>query len=705
MMRQASPAPEQDGGADQGLDEDPRAAPGERRGATNSNCANESTSSSATQRKHRHLFPLSLRASLVLVVLAPIAATVGFASTTAAARLSSRNEAVTARTATLELDALVKARAAIADEDVPTAAIVYAAAYHVSPAGLDALLGIDFQAELVAARKMVDSQTVLRTTPSLEADYAELESLRGAEAHGKVSYAEVQAFFGKFGSAIDTRWLSSFATLSNETDASAPVATRTGLTVLRSAFTAFTSGQQQTTFTLDLLTATSTAAQVESLIDVTEQFQSSVQSFPGQLGPRGAAAWEAIKRSPQVRQFNASVQLAIQVGLRHEAPPYATDLKAHASVFTAAVERAATLTSLVLAAATDLLTVSAVQERSATDGLVTDLLAMALLLGIALGGVVTLSRAAGRPLARFVSAAAAVRAGEFDLPALAESGPRELALAAGAFNEMSSTLRAVEAHAVALSENDLDNPALRSPLPGRTGRAFQAALDQLKESMRANEEQRDLLHERATRDSLTGLLNRGAAVESLDRDLAKARRDGQALVLLFIDLDGLKTINDTFGHEGGDAAIRAVAEALKATTRLSDIVARVGGDEFVVASLGAKDRRGPSRLAERIQRHLSATVTEVSGQYVEVGCSIGIALSEPSDVTADSLMHRADQALYLAKAEGRGAVVWLGPAPDPPGHTATGRRSVRAAHRALRASPPDGLISSGAEPQESVGSR
>ena len=101
------------------------------------------------------------------------------------------------------------------------------------------------------------------------------------------------------------------------------------------------------------------------------------------------------------------------------------------------MDRAGTLTSLVLAAATDLLAASAVQEHSANDGLVTDVLAMALLLVIAVGGAVALSRAAGRPLARIVGAAAAVHAGEFDLPPLEESGPRELALAAGAFNEMS----------------------------------------------------------------------------------------------------------------------------------------------------------------------------------------------------------------------------------------------------------------------------
>jgi diguanylate cyclase (GGDEF)-like protein len=608
--------------------------------------------------RRRRLFPLSLRASLVLVVLAPIAATVGFASMTAIGRWSSRNEAVTASKATLELDSLIQARAAINDEYVPSAAIVYAAAYKVTPAGLDALLGIDFAGELVTARRLVDEQAVLRTTPSLAPDYRALLALRRSESDGTASFAEVQSVFGSIGSAIDARSMRAFGTLSKEAGASGSLAMRNGLTALQAALAAFTSGAREATFAQDVLTRPTTATQVDELIVANEQFRSAVADFPAELGPGGTAVWDAMTRSPQVHTFNAAVLLAIHVGLRHETPPYEAKIKTHGSVFKAEVEQSAYLTSLVLGASADLRVVTASQESSATKWLVTDLLAMALLLVVELGGALILSRAAGRPLARIVKAAGAVYAGEFDLPPLDESGPRELALAAGAFNEMSSTLRAVEVHAVALAENDLDNPFLLSPLPGRTGRALQATLDQLHESMRANEEQRDLLHERATHDSLTGLLNRGAAVEALNRDLARARRGGQTLALLFIDLDGLKLINDTFGHEGGDAAIRAVAEALRATTRQADVVARVGGDEFVVAWLGATDPKGPSRVAERIRREVSTAVVEIGGQLIDVACSIGIALSAATDLTVDPLMHRADQALYLAKTEGRDRVRW-----------------------------------------------
>jgi diguanylate cyclase (GGDEF)-like protein len=445
---------------------------------------------------------------------------------------------------------------------------------------------------------------------------------------------------------------------------------RHSLAAFGTAFTAFQAGLEMSTLGTQVLTAPSTPAEVEGLIDANNQYESSVQGFPASLGPLGAAAWQAYSRSPQVRLFDNVIQLAIQVGLRREPAPYAADIMAHAGVFKAEVQSAGALTSLDLAVSGDLLAVTADQRSSATIGLVLDVLAMALLVIIALGGALLLSRAVRRPLARIVSAAGAVRAGEFDLPPVDESGPKELALAAGAFNEMTSTLRAVEAHAVALADNDLDNPVLHSPLPGRTGRAMQVSLDQLHKSMSAREEQRELLHHRATHDSLTGLLNRGAAVDALNRDLARARRGGQVVALLFIDLDRLKSINDTFGHEGGDAAIQAVAGALAATTRDGDIVARLGGDEFVVGCLGAPGKAGPARLAERIQQQMSSTVIEVDGNFITIGCSIGIALSEPSDLAVDSLMKRADQALYLAKAEGRGTVRWSDTATEQPGETA-----------------------------------
>jgi diguanylate cyclase (GGDEF)-like protein len=281
---------------------------------------------------------------------------------------------------------------------------------------------------------------------------------------------------------------------------------------------------------------------------------------------------------------------------------------------------------------------------------------------LAVGAVLFLSRQVRRPLANIVAAATSVREGELEIPVLDESGPRELALAAAAFNEMATTLRAVQVQAIALSEGDLDDPVLHRQLPGRTGAALQTALNQLHRSVRAGEAEREALLERATRDSLTGLLNRGAALEALELDMASVRRSQGALVLtiFFIDLDGLKAINDSIGHESGDAAIQVVANALKVTTRASDVIARFGGDEFVVGWLGDPDSHVPEHLAKRIGAHVARSEVGDGGHTLALACSIGVAVSEPSDSTVGALIERADRALYEAKADGRGQIRWFG---------------------------------------------
>ncbi|HEV8064816.1 MAG TPA: diguanylate cyclase [Acidimicrobiales bacterium] len=608
---------------------------------------------SVTTTAVRHRLLLSLRSWLLLVVVTPIAATVAFASTTAASSWTSRQEAVGIQHATLRLKSLVELRTALSDELVPTAATVYASQYHVEPAELDSLIGVNFQADLKSASTRLAGMPILRSIPVLANQYGDLLRLESRVARGSASYGQVQAVFQEFGAAVDALWDTGFDGLTDSAASSASPGVSASLNELNSTYTAFTFGLATGSLAQTVLTTPSSPKQVEALIVANQQFQSAVDSFAGQLGPDEQVVWKKFEDSAQDHIFNSSLQLAILAGLNNSPPPFMADMKSHTGVFKADINRANALRTVVLAAAADLVRSATGQQDSATRRLSIDLTLMILLLVVAIGGAVILSRAVRAPLARIASAAVAVHDGDFDLPLLESTGPKELALAANAFNEMSSTLRAVEAVAVALSANDLDDPTLKVPLPGRTGQALQSAIDRLQESVRQNEEKRELLHDRAVHDSLTGLLNRGAAVEALERDLARARRSGETLAVLFIDLDGLKLINDTTGHEGGDAAIRSVGEALRSTTREADVVARIGGDEFVVGWLGQPAAGGHLVLAERI---LKAVAREVPGPGpcpISVACSIGVALSTPFD-TVDTLMSRADEALYAAKFAGRG---------------------------------------------------
>jgi diguanylate cyclase (GGDEF)-like protein len=149
------------------------------------------------------------------------------------------------------------------------------------------------------------------------------------------------------------------------------------------------------------------------------------------------------------------------------------------------------------------------------------------------------------------------------------------------------------------------------------------------------------LHRLATCDSLTGLPNRAAC---LDRLGAELETGPDALAVLFCDLDGFKPVNDRLGHAAGDELLIVVADRLRAGLRDPDLVARFGGDEFVLVC------RGPDKveaICERI-RELVATPITVVGEQVRVGLSVGVARALPSDTT-DSLLTRADLAMYDAK--------------------------------------------------------
>ncbi|HVA07110.1 MAG TPA: diguanylate cyclase [Acidimicrobiales bacterium] len=625
-----------------------------------------SADTSAAHHPRGRLFPLSIRTSFVVVLLVPLLIVLGVSSTVVAHQLSTRQQAESARQSSLDLDALLRARVDLYNEYIPSQAIVVARSYQVSPSMLNSLLGVDVQTELVDSRRTVDRQAAFGATGAFRIEFAQLARLRRGINNATASASEVATVFNRIGVEIEGRWQSTFNRLSQTGASSDSPTTKSRLNALDLSFSAFTSGLGEENLqgggSLEtLLTTTATSAQVQSLVVSQDQFEASTRSFPGSLGPHGASAWRSLTDGPLTKRFAAYVQSGIAVGLGHLAPPLATTSADIGEIGRAEVAWASSLTNVVLASSIDLRTATADQATSATHALILTYALTSLLVILALVAVLVLSRQVRRPLDHIVAAATSVRGGELDIPALDESGPRELALAAAAFNEMASTLRTVQAQAIALSDGDLDDPVLRRQLPGRTGAALQTALNQLHRSVQAGEAERDALLERATRDSLTGLLNRGAALEALELDMASVRRSrGElALALFFIDLDDLKAINDSIGHDGGDAAIRAVAEALKVTTRASDVIARFGGDEFVVGWLGNRNSHVPEQLARRISAHVAQSEIGYPEHTVALACSIGVAISETSDLTVETLIERADRALYDAKGEGKGQIRWF----------------------------------------------
>jgi diguanylate cyclase (GGDEF)-like protein/PAS domain S-box-containing protein len=158
--------------------------------------------------------------------------------------------------------------------------------------------------------------------------------------------------------------------------------------------------------------------------------------------------------------------------------------------------------------------------------------------------------------------------------------------------------------------------------------------------------------QQATHDELTGVATRSLLVEHVDIALARARRTGSAAAVIFVDLDDLKAVNDSFGHQAGDAVLTEVARRLRDSVRAIDTVARVGGDEFVVLFDGVDDEHEAEALATRVHAILESEPIDAEGSVVNVSASVGLAVSAGNE-GANQLIGRADAAMYDAKGDRR----------------------------------------------------
>lgn len=160
------------------------------------------------------------------------------------------------------------------------------------------------------------------------------------------------------------------------------------------------------------------------------------------------------------------------------------------------------------------------------------------------------------------------------------------------------------------------------------------------------------LAQRAHFDRLTGVANRALFDERLAHALARARRTGDQVALMFIDLDGFKAVNDTLGHEIGDEVLRLAADRVRRCARDNETVARLGGDEFAVLLDPLLDETKPTAAAERILAVFREPLT-VAGRAVQVTLSIGVAVFPDNASDADALLRCADAAMFRAKSLGR----------------------------------------------------
>lgn len=157
-------------------------------------------------------------------------------------------------------------------------------------------------------------------------------------------------------------------------------------------------------------------------------------------------------------------------------------------------------------------------------------------------------------------------------------------------------------------------------------------------------------------DPLTGVFNRRTMTEMADKAIAASKRHGRALSLLILDIDHFKRINDQFGHEAGDLALCRLVELVQEVMHESDVLARIGGEEFVLI-LPDSDERAAVDFAERIRRRLNDANFSISGWAVPLRVSIGVGTLGPEISNLETLLRETDHAMYEAKRSGRDRVV------------------------------------------------
>jgi diguanylate cyclase (GGDEF)-like protein len=211
--------------------------------------------------------------------------------------------------------------------------------------------------------------------------------------------------------------------------------------------------------------------------------------------------------------------------------------------------------------------------------------------------------------------------------------------------EAAQSVSPVSASVLGIPENEF-TPRVREAIM-----ALMAEVDNLRRELQQTRQRLEEVEKTADQDQLLPLLNRRAFVRELTRYIAFTDRYGTPATLIYFDLNGFKAVNDTFGHAGGDAVLAHFASTLQAHVRDSDVVGRLGGDEFGVLLSHANQEQGLKK-ADLLAETLRSSPTPWNGSFIPTSFSYGAFELKPGD-TADLAMARADEAMYAHKRNGR----------------------------------------------------
>ena len=281
-------------------------------------------------------------------------------------------------------------------------------------------------------------------------------------------------------------------------------------------------------------------------------------------------------------------------------------------------------------------------------------MALVAMIGVAILSLLLLAlviRSILRPLSRLAERADEVIQGDLHVPPLQPTGPTDLRVLTRTFNDMVTTLRDYDRQVARLATGATE---VDTALPGALGDTVRRSVTHLAEVTRRLHESEAAAVQQARTDALTGLANRTLALEQLADMAVRARMTSRRGAVIFLDLDGFKSINDSEGHAEGDHILTQIGERLRDTFP-EHLVARIGGDEFVVLVQGDEKLDDITMLAREMIALVGRPTTGVAGRTYSLSASAGVAMVDGSREPLTSIA-QADSAVYRAKERGRGQV-------------------------------------------------
>ena len=586
---------------------------------------------------------------LVALVLLPVTVMCGLAGSDVLARRATATRAVAVEHRVTALSRLVTFRDALDTQESLQAMTVRLANLGVTPEVASGYIGVDLVEWLASARRSAN-RALLRFGVGSPVEQAELRAFYAGHDSGALSPVQALARLTTYVSVTNLavkQTLKGLDLAGREAKIVAPIEALAAVTDLADVATAQGIDLSALWFPDAGQTPAAAAAVFALLGRNTANYDSKVTRVRSLGVPQVTAGLDRMEADASVRAFTAAAHAAL---LRVPSEGPLVDLTTVASVFRGYLLRDERLRSLSAAAIAAVLADSSRLASDSRRDFLLWLLGAALLAFTSIGVAMLLARSIARPLKALAEYAHAVNEGEIDLdpPSGRHRGPRETRVACAALGDVVRSLRLLDAKANALAHCAFTDPVLQIRLPGRLGESLQSSVTVLSESiMQRDELQSDLTHQ-ATHDSLTGLHNRSAAVVAIQSAMDRATRTAATTAVLFVDLDDFKLVNDRQGHEGGDEVLRQVAGRMASVLRGGDVVARFGGDEFVVVAQEMVDVGHVTDLARRVLEAINLPM-DIAGQQVQLGASIGIALSLDGPEDPMQLIARADAAMYRAK--------------------------------------------------------